>query len=362
MTTHGTRFRSLLAVPAALLMIVTACEDNAPLPTSPNPPGSLRSQVTGESVQSTDPLSNRLSTTPGACLVAVRGTDGRYLSRAVTVELPKAIASSSATIARFAYRGWAPAVPEPVLLAVCSIPDAGSARAYFEKRFGGKYMKPTQLLAFAQTVGVAGVENWAGGASPHLVQGTVAYITDGLASESEATKSARPGGVTAMMVACDDPTAIIPPEDCGGYSGEDEYVPVNAPAEDYRFPFGAMPLPLPVPVIVCTGLTEDPHLSTTPGFEGRINVKARTTCPFDLTISVRTALFRERCTWFICLPQQIGPTDTQTTFGTFVEAKSNALCVWPSGWYKAYSAHSVTNYYGTTGGQTQSPWTGIRCA
>jgi hypothetical protein len=355
-----------------LVVLVAACQDSARAPTDPLlSPRPAASELSASS-QSSDPLSSRLSRTPGSCLVAVRAADGHYLSRSVIVALPKNVASSSAGVARFAYRGWAPGVPEPVLLAVCSIPDAPAARAYFENRFDGKSMNSAQLQSFAQSAGVTGVENWLTAGPPQLMQGAgPAYVTDGLASESGATKAGPLGGVTGMMVvdssgSC-DPAAIIPAPGCPGYVDEQEYVPDQPPPPPdatpsyVDFQYGPPPLPLPS-IIICNALTEYPHLSTTPGFYGNINVKARTTCPIPLAISVSTALGRQRCTFILCLWWPIGPTDSQSNpSGTFIEAKSNALCVWPVGWYMGISSHTVSGLGSTVTKPTRSPWIGIKC-
>lgn len=378
-----TVFRRLLAVPPVLLTIVTACRDNAPMPTSPNPSGAVRSPIATGSVQSSDPLSKRLSSTPGACLVAVRAADGRYRSRSVVVALPKDVASGSVSTARFAYRGWARGVAEPVLLAVCNIPDAPSASAYFEKRFGGKSMNSAQLRSFAQSAGVAGAEKWSAAISPQLMQGAgPAYVTDGLASESPARKAAPSQGVTARKAASDgvramivvdpggcDPTAIIPEPGCPGYGDEEEYVPDQPPPpdgilSDYTFPFRPPLLPLPLPVIVCEGLTEDPHLSTTDFFKGRINGKGRTTCgPIPVGIAVSTVVYRQWCKFVLCVPVQITDIVTYSNpSATIAKAQADTACIWASGWYRGYSGHAASAYGITKTFQTASPWIGIKCA
>ena len=44
-----------------------------------------------------------------------------------------------------------------------------------------------------------------------------------------------------------------------------------------------------------------------------------------------------------------------------VEAMSNVLCTWPSGWYKGVSTHTLTAYGYTATKQSTSQWIGIKC-
>lgn len=177
--------------------------------------------ATGAGPQLVDPLSSRLSSTPGACLLAVRTAGGRYLSRSAEVPFPAEIASKGGRTARFAYRGWAAGAPEPVILAICTIPDAPDARAYFASRFGSKAMKAEELRSFAMSEGVASVEKWGRGTSPSVMQGAEpVYITDGRASESSYTRpatrdrTASTSGLAIAPMAMCDPNAIIPEPGC----------------------------------------------------------------------------------------------------------------------------------------------------
>ena len=364
----GIKFRALPVV-AALTVTLVACNDNVRLPTGPKPSAPAASQLATGSVQSSDPLASRLSSAPGACLVSVRSPDGKYRSRSVTVDLPKQIAASSAATIQFAYRGWAAGVPQPTLVAWCNIPDSRSARTYFEKQFGGKSMNPAELRSFAQSVGVSGVEYWAAVGGPEIIQGAVTtYVADGLASESPATKSAPTGDPSAMLVPVCDPYADPP---CDG-TPEPEYVPVQPPpptgvAADWRItgnPFP--PFPSGLADIVCHGLSENPHKSTTANFMGRLNMKARSWCDgnYALPLSVSTVLGRYSCVpGRMCQWLQIALADFQgPKLATFIEAKSNTDCNSILGWYLGSSTHSFTYPGGyTVYGQTQSPWVLISC-
>jgi len=171
---YGIRIRALPVVAVALAVTLAACNDNAPQLTGPTPSSAgAASQLAPSTVQSSDPLSSRLSSTPGPCIVAVRSPYGKYQSRTVAVGLSKQIAASSAATIEFVYRGWSADVPQPTLLALCNIPDSRSARTYFEKQFGGKTMNPAQLRSFAQFAGVSGVEYW-------VVAGDAVHLTKAL--------------------------------------------------------------------------------------------------------------------------------------------------------------------------------------
>lgn len=368
----GIKFRALPVVAVVLTVTLVACKDDAPLPTGPTPSAPAASQLATGSVQSSDPISSRLSSAPGACLVAVRTLDGKYTSRTVAVTLPKQIAASSAATIQFAYRGWAAGVPQPTLLALCNIPDSRSARTYFEKQFGGKPMNPAQLRSFAQFAGVSGAEYWAVAGGPQVIQGAATtYVADGLASESPATKSAPAGGVSAMLEPVCDPTAIIPDPGCDGYTPEDEYVPDQPPpptevASDWWITPNPFPPPS-YPAITCNIKTDNPHLSTNRLFLGRgyLNEKAWTgNCNVPALISARTVLGRQFCYFGnrLCMWAAIAPEGYNSWTGVYVEAKSNVLCTWAVGWYKGVSTHTLTSYGYTQTKQTASAWTGIKCA
>jgi len=357
-------FRALTVVSVVLAVTLTACNDNVPLPTAPATAGPAAPQLATRSVQSVNPVSSGLSSTPGACLVAVRTMSGQYTSRTVAVTLPKQIASSSAATIQFAYRGWAPGVPQPTILALCNMPDSRTARTYFEKQFGGKSMTPAQLNSFAQSMSVSGAEYWAAAGGPQIIQGAATtYVADGLASESPATKSAPTGGVVGMLVpVCDpntDPT-------CSGTPLPDS-VPVQPPPPDgLEGDWWITPNPFPppgYPTINCDIKTDYPHLST--GFTGVLNEKAWTgNCNVPALISARTVLGRQFCYFGnrLCQWAPIAPEGYKPFFGVYVEAMSNVLCTWPIGWYKGMSTHTLTAYGYTVTKQSSSPWTGIKCA
>lgn len=371
---YGIRIRALPAL--ALAVTLAACNDNAPELTGPTRSSAgATSQLAPSTVQSNDPLSSRLSSTPGACIVAVRSPDGKYQSKTVAVALSKKIAASSAATIRFGYRGWSANVPEPTLMAVCNIPDSRSARTYFENQFGGKPMNPAELQSFAKFAGVSGVDYWAVAGGPQVTQraGTT-YVTDGLAAESPATKSAPTDGVSAMLESECDPTAIIPDPECGGgYTPEEEYGeppppdgvvydPSMTTAYDPTKTTNPFPPPTYPPIVSCSIQTDNPHRSThAPGY---LNVTAWTgRCTAPAFISASTHMVRSR--WVILFYHQavqISPEVPASRTGTYVETHSSTVCLWAVGYYKGISTHTLNAYGYTESKQTASEWIGIKCA
>jgi len=356
------------------LLAVAACTDKAP-PTGPTTPlGPRRSQTTAGNVEQNGTLS-QVPNTLGACHVVVRGSNGQYQGRSVILTLPKNIASSKAGIAEFIYRGWERGVAEPAVLADCSMPDASSARTYFEKIFGGKSMNPAELRSFAEAAGVSGVEYWGGTGISYVRGAGPTYVIDGLASESPAKKPrATDGEPSAMLIPVDgcDPTAIIPEPGCPGYVPEDEYVPDTPPPSDGTpqyipgipvSPFG------PPPAAYCDIKTDNPHVSTKYLTGLRLNVKGWTECNVPLPQSINVVLGRQRCFVAnrICWWSQIddkGNPGNYTTAGPAYLATTNAsaACLWAVGWYMGKSTHNVVRYGYTVTWHTQSEWIGIKCA
>jgi hypothetical protein len=199
----------------ATLALLAACQGERPVPTAPSV--SATSLTPSDASAAARPpkgdlVSSVLPNTPGACLLAVRSEDGRYPSRQFTIRLPARFTSSRASATRFAYRGWAAGVPEPTLLAICTMPDAQGAREYFAAQFESRELTAAGLRTFVQLAGAVGAEGWT---SPHIMQGAgPAYVTDGLASEFRAvvTRTAQSGGFTTLSVC--DPSAIIPEPGC----------------------------------------------------------------------------------------------------------------------------------------------------
>jgi hypothetical protein len=318
--------------------------------------------------------------------VSTRTADGRYPSRPVTVALPGRLASIGVGTTRVAYRGWQAGVPEPVLLAVCTIPDVPGAREFLSVRFGGKSMGRGGLRNFAMAAGVADAEQWGVSSSPHVMPGAApVYMIDGLASNFPAlsgARAARPGalssmGSAAMMVVCDDPTLPgcdpspvdpspppPPPPTCDPYvdlpmPGCEETIPDSPPLPEAP-DLSVVPAPTGSPT-ACEARTDDPHLSTTTGFGGRINVKASNSCNGVAPQLVSGSLKRERCfLWVFCGWPTIA-TGSYSNTAAFVQAMANTDCVWRDGWYVGHGFHQTTFPQGIGSTTTVGYARRIRC-
>jgi hypothetical protein len=362
------------ALSAAIFVLLAACTDTGPTVTGPPAPATGEQQLSTGNTDATeiqDPLSSRLSSEPGACLVAVRSTDGRYFSRATAMPLPRKIASSAAATTRFAYRGWAPFVSEPVILAVCTIPDTREARDYFQKQFGSKPVAGAALKKFAQSAGVAGVEDWGAEPSPHVMQGAGSvYMTDGRSSDFRAIRASRTDGAGTgdvginLIMPC-DPTAIIPEPGCDGAVPEEEVVSETPPPPAGEAPYVAVPNPSysTVAELWCEGWTEYPHLSTTPGYYGRINQKSHNWCVVPLPNYVITYLKRESCfLWVFCAWPTIASAVNMSPSSRTLTAIANTECRWKTGWYRGEGYHQATFPTGVGSARSSSYYSRyIRC-
>lgn len=301
-------------------------------------------------------LSDRLSDAAGACIVARRAPDGRYFSRLSTVALPAEVTLNASRTARFAYRGWASNSSEPVLLAVCSLPDVRNAQLFFEKTFGGSPRNEIELRQLASNIGIRGWQDWGSGTSPHLMQGAgLVHVIDGEAGKSPAVNlaqavRARLGMALSSDFSNDCAIAIIPPPECEGWMPEDETTP-NVP-----------PPPFPEPDIdivayeepfilgpICTVSTDYPHLSTTSGFGGNINVKSKNQCTAPMYQMVQSTLQRQSCfLWIFCGWPAIAQSVPYTNPSAMqVVAPASSTCAWSDGWYRGTGYHK-TIYLGAT--------------
>lgn len=374
----------------AALAQLTACQDNAPTATVPRLIVTASSRAATDadvaaSVPQRDPLARWLSSTPGACLVAARAPDGRYPSRPAAVSLPAGLISPGGRTARFAYRGWAAGVSEPVLLAVCTIPEALGAREYFARLFGSRVMSAVALRTFAQSTGVPGADEWGPAASPHAMRGAEAvYMTDGLAKQFPRMRAASRGGADLMdggaatMQVC-DPTAIQPEPGCeqpppsdggggGGWSACDPHAIEPEPGCEETIS-ETEPEPSPEPQVAsysaneaettpvtCTVGTDNPHRSTTTQFAGNLNVKSWNECTAPMYMAVTAKLLREKCfMWVFCSWPEVASGYYSNPLTMHVTAHAARHCSWRVGWYRGRGRHTTVYR-----GQSKDTWTVTR--
>jgi hypothetical protein len=377
----------LMATGAGALLLA-ACGGDVPTATGPTP--SLGTRLAAGAAAGTfsarDSLSRLLGNTPGTCLVGTRTADGRYPARTVTVQWPARFASIEGRTARVGYRGWQAGLPEPAIIAACTIADVPGAREFLSGHLGGTAMDAKGLKSFAKSAGVSKTEQWGVGVSPHVMAtaGPI-FMIDGLASRFPTVRGARfsvasvLGGLgdAAVMMVCDDPSAPgcdgpadpppppPPPPTC------DPYVDLPQPGcEETPSPVGtppAMPDVSPVPasavIIECKGQTQWAHLSHTVGFEHNVNVHATTRCNRPTRLNVTVTLHRERCfLWFICGWPQVGNAGQDPhAFASDADAHSDAECVWDGGLFKGKAWHTATLSDGEGWAETEGPEQWIDC-
>lgn len=378
---------SLRNVVGTMVVLLSACGGDAPTATAPSSSLGVRLPGSAAAVSEAggDSLSRWLSNTPGTCLVGTRTLDGRYPSRVVTMPWPARLASISSRTARLAYRGWQAGLPEPALLAVCTIADVPGAREFLSGRLGGKAMDAKALRAFAKSAGATKTEEWGLGVSPHVMQGAApVFMIDGLASRFPTIRGARQsvvpllgaGGDAGVMMICDDPTApgcsgpVDPPPPPPPPPTCDPYVDLPQPGCEETVPTippeSTMPSVSPIPASAtnqCWGQTQYAHLSGTLGYEHRVNVHATTECDALTSLSVTVTLHRQRCfLWVFCGWPQIGNVgDDRSSFDDVVDANASEECVWADGWFKGHGYHTATLPEGPGSAETNGPPQYIDC-
>jgi hypothetical protein len=340
------------------LVLLTACQTDVNGPIEPTSAILESGAVVTVHEPSRDALAQRLPNTPGACIVAVRTPEGHYRSRSITVSVSAVTTANShpsASSTRFAYRGWSAGLPEPTVLAVCTMPEAPTARAHFARFFKSTPMDANELRSFAQSVGVLGVQEWGPWTSPHVMQGAgPVHMTDGLASELLTTAPMSTTVLPMLATSVSECDPDYPADWCEEETVSDTPPPSEGP--------DTAPITDPNVTIPCTALTEYPHKSTTPGFIGRINAKSRNECPQPLPQFVSSTLKRQKCfLWVFCTwPAIAYGTDTRAS-STWAEAKANTDCAWEKGWYMGVGYHQTTWPNGVAATTTWSPAVRIHC-
>jgi hypothetical protein len=208
-------------------------------------------------------------------MTAIRAVDGEYVAKQITIALPPEARARSSGVARFAYRGWATGVQEPVRFAVCNIPDTPASRERFAQLFDASVVSIAQLQAKARAAGMSGAEDWAPGLPSASAPETLpTYLVDGLVRDPRVNKLAASGGVATPSTTCgltafqcddgspneciDDPSlpGCQPADDGGGSgSGSDGSAVTTDPFCD---PYA------PVEDPGCSGVPQDPSDSLVP--------------------------------------------------------------------------------------------------
>jgi hypothetical protein len=309
----------------------SACQsDNVSSPPAPEVGAVASTGSPPVSVQAR--LKARVPSAPGMCIVAASSATGKYRSR--TLRVQAAVKSSNAPIAYFAYRGWTAWKSEPEFLAVCSMYDQAGSRAALAAVFRSEAMSAAELKSYAMSLGVLGASDWEPGAAPHVMNGADVFMTDGSAAAFPAAE-VFVTTADATMDECDPETVII---EC---AEEETISPTQPAAEGSPVAYIVDPGPTVLP---CTATTDYAHISTTPGFVGRINVHSRINCPQTMPRNhVSNQLRRQKCfLWVFCSWPTIG-AGADTRFNTtWADAAANSPCSWEDGWYNGKGYHEST--------------------
>lgn len=169
-------------------------------------------------------------------------------------------------------------------------------------------------------------------------------------------RRAASGAALTTMEVC-DPHAIIPEPGCEETiaveeplppSGDLEVAPILEPSLSFE-------------ELRCEGRTDYPHRSTTPGFIGRLNVKAHNICPVAMPQFVSVSLLRQKCfLWIFCWWPTIA-SGSNTGVAATITAMANTDCRWQVGWYVGRGRHETTFPNGVGGATTVTPAVKIRC-
>jgi len=249
-----------------------------------------------------------------------------------------------------------------VRLAVCTIPDTPDSRVSVRTFFGGNEMSSAELRTLAASAGVADGETWQITTAEEVARGSQpVYVTDGIvaAPPVRLAESALGASAVAMMVVYCDPTQIIPEPGC---VIEEETVPDTPPPPAPGPAVTIIPEPFPSAQILCEASTDYPHTSTTPGFIGRINVKAHNICPVPLSQTVSVTLQREHCTlWIFCGWATIAANTYTNPSARNATVAANTACSWQKGWYRGLGSHTTVFPQGTGTARTWTTAVRINC-
>jgi hypothetical protein len=341
--------RTLLGAAAAA--VLAACSDVPGRVTAPGP-------------DAAQPAANRgAASNVAMCRIAVRSQSGAYLTRTAEVRMPRRLAEAGAQTTSFAYRGWKEGESDPVRLALCDIPATPEAQEWFAQLLSGKRNasvfngangrnadRPVKEAAGARTTQtMATYDSYSEPCRPYEEQvlnsdGSTANIDYGCGGggggwetgeEWDGPAPTEPEYVEEAVEVTKDPTA--PKYEEVDYAAPDAALGPEDVALDGE---QASALAAGVP-ITCSGQTDNPHRSGTPGFTHNANVHGRTLCNIPVRMTISVMLQRQRCVWYFCWWSSVGsPGVGGPVQATRLQRTSHALC--QTGWWRGYSQHTVT--------------------
>jgi hypothetical protein len=394
---------SKLAALSAMTLLV-GCADNAKSPTEGEVSSSLatESRTSASAYLKADPLASRLPAIEGSCILSIRNSTGKYVSRLVHVAQLSSRTHTSELI-RFAYRGWSPLDSFPSRLAICTIQNTADALAMAQRAFRSSVVSLPDLIKEQQPDGSKS-------SSPSIIvrpermtlipaelrsprvpivvsDGNLAAASAPVGSTS-ARGAVRLNGTSSSSQVCTiDP--IIPEAGCegfgggggGGYCNVGSLIPEpgcivepETPITEPPFNGGAPSTPTVVPPSyippTCQAKLEYVHPSSSPDTFGWASVHAWTQCPEPMAVITTTVtLLRMSCFLYIFCnyyPIGIGVDVKANHVFTDANAKYNP-CHFGGGWqyFSASSIHTALTTSGFFGGTTMT-WKpqgfGLQCA
>lgn len=311
-----------IAVAALLAGALAACESGQI--TEPVADVAQAATAAPEGVRIVSPPDGFIAAGRGAtaiCWMAVRGPDGGYLKREVTVTLTPEMMETRDRRTVLAARGWRAGDGDPTRLIACDVPDTPEARAWFEEAVAGGQARPVPQAVAAEL----------GGRSLSVYD------------------------VAALIEPCEQPYAIEPDEPADPCEPADEWE--GPPPEEPEPTYGSLTpettdsgvyysmAPYYQPTS-CWGQTDMPHRSY--HVPGTVNVVARTWCTFPTTVYVSTQLARQRCFLIFCW----WSTQASNAATGVTRVQTNAAGFCQRGWWRGGSFHTAL-----IGGRTAYGWT-----
>lgn len=318
-TSQRTRMVATMAAVVIPVLVLAACSDaSLPVTAPPRPPADLSPTSYAPGEKPPNVLAGLVF-----CDVAFSAPSGNYRVRTVPIKVSPGLFDPKGKTVKVGFRGWVKGVSDPGSLALCQIPATAAATDFFKKVFS------VDSVASPKGPRVAASRAGAPAPSSAVDDGITIYETQALSCETQILPD------ESCEPAPEEPTDEGPPpvqEEPADVSMGD-----GGAAYYYDDSSGAYA----VAAIFCTGRTDWPHLSGTPGYFGNVNVHASTTCNIPTSITVNTMLSRQKCFWWVfCWWANVGNPGANARVGTFVDTNSASVGC-SRGWYKGSSYHTA---------------------
>ena len=318
--TLSQRARNQFVSLAALLLVagaLSACsDDSSRLDPVTAPTGRAAAFSRGGSLDARDTVS---------CEIAKLMPDGSYRDKAAKFLVSGDLTSPTGERANVALHDSPKKGADPTRVVACQLPNTVAAMAWLAATFHEASDSVSNFGKASATVDYAPAAALPG-ARPRLPSGdSTAHSLDCITLDgcSDCPETA---------ISCDPGT--------GEWEGP-------APSDPDQPQFSISGTDASLGPIVCSGGTDYPHLSGTPGFFGNVNVHGWTQCPVPLNISVTVDLARQRCILFFCWWSGVNE-GFNSRLGTYTDANAAGAC--KKGYWRGTSTHTAFFPSGQIGG------------